>query len=112
MEWTKLTSLSSAYEADLLAGRLRKAGIRARTTRSPDAPAAWLSAVGNPSGPIDVYVPVTEAKAARQLLRDVNSSTHTRSGTSSHRNIQLVGRGLIAISLIAVVGAVLFEALR
>ena len=110
--WTRLTSLSTKYEADLLAGRLRKAGIRARITRSPSAPAAWLSAIGNPGGPIEVHVPAKEAKSSREILREVKAPRHAPYGSSRLGAIRSIGRGLIAFALISVVVLLLFQALR
>lgn len=112
MEWTKLTSVSSSYEADLLAGKLRAEGFKARVSRSPEAPGGWLTSIGNQSGPFDVYVPADKAPAARKYLVPQGSSSHPSHTRSHHSTIRSVGRGLIAISLIAVVAAVLFEALR
>ncbi len=112
MEWTKLTSLPSAYEADLLAGRLKKGGIEARTMRSTDAPAAWLTSVGNPSGPIEIYIPANDEKAAREILRELDTPGPGRTGPSRHRAIQFIGRGMIAIALIGLVITMLVETLR
>jgi hypothetical protein len=61
-EWTKLTSLTSKYEADLLAGRLQEEGIPTQTAKAPGNPAAWLTAFGNPRGLFDVYVPAAEKR--------------------------------------------------
>ena len=110
--WTRLTSLSTKHEADLLAGRLRKAGIRSRVTRSSSAPAAWLSAIGNPGGPIEVHVPAKEAKASREILRGVKSPKHAPYGSSRLGAIRSIGRGLIVLALMSVVVLLLFEALR
>lgn len=112
MEWTKLTTLHTTYEADLFAGRLQQAGIKARTAKAPDRPAAFLTAYGNTGGPIEVFVPVDEAVAARKLLDSLSSSEHAPPRRSSHRTVQLVGRGLLIVSLVGVVAALLSAALR
>lgn len=104
---TKLTSVGSAHEAELAAGLLRQAGIRAKLTRNAGTPGAWLTSLGNQSGPVDIYVQADDAQEARKLLRSGDESPKARSGPSRHRTIQLVGRALLALALIALIAGVL-----
>lgn len=112
MAWTKLTSLPSKAEADLFAGRLRAEGIRSRINKVDRGPAGWLSAYGNPVGPVDIYVPIDDASAARKILAEVGPSHRGPGIHSSHRTLQLVGRGLLAIAILAIVITLLSAALR
>ncbi len=112
MEWTKVTSLPSQQEADLFAGRLGAAGIQTRVSKGSQGALAWLSALGNAVGPVDVYVPANEERSARQILGEVGSSAQGPAERSHQRTTLLVGRGLLAFALVAVVATVLISALR
>lgn len=111
-EWTKLTSLPGKYEADLLVGRLKEAGIQARTGKSPKDPAGWLTAYGSSGGPFDVYVPAAKTGVARQLLVESSPSGHPSEGRLYHRLVQVVGRGLILAGILALIATLLLQALR
>jgi hypothetical protein len=104
-EWTKLTSLPSKYEADLLAGRLQEEGIPTQTTKAPGDSAAWLNAYGDPRGLFEVHVPAAKKGDAGQLLRELSSSEQATIDRSFHRPIQLVGRGLLLVALIGLIAA-------
>lgn len=111
-EWTKLTSVSSKYQADLLAGRLRQAGMDAGITKATNDPAGWLTAYRSSAGLFDLYVPAAEHSAARQLLVELGPSEPRPVDRSSHRSIRLIGRGLLALVMVSVVALFLFDALN
>lgn len=108
----KLTSVSTSYEADLLAGNLRTEGIKARVSRSPEAPGGWLTSIGNQSGPFDLYVPADKGPAARKHLVTKGPSAHPSHAHSHRRTIRFVGRGLLIVSMIVVVAVLLSSLLR
>jgi len=110
--WAKLTSLPSKHEADLLAGRLREAGIRARIVKATDDPAGWLRAYGGSGGLFHMYVPVARKRAARQLLVGSRASRSAGVDRSYHRPILIIGRGLLVLAMGSVVAFFLFDALR
>jgi hypothetical protein len=111
-EWTKLTSLPSKYEADLLAGRLRQQGIRSRIVKSRDDPAGWLKAYGDSSGFFDMYVPAAERNAARRLLIESSSPRSSRVLHPNHRFIHLIGRALLVLSMLSIVVVFLVNVLK
>ena len=88
-EWTKVTSLASKHEADLLAGRLKAAGIRTRITKATDDPAGWLKAYGGSfGGSFGVHVPAAKAGAARAILAETGSSRPRSGGDrQAHRGV-------------------------
>jgi len=101
--------VGTAYEADLLSGQLQQAGIEARSSRSADAPGAWLTSVGNPSGPIDVFVPANDLQAAQEIVSAGDVSEHPASGAPQHQTIRLVGRALLAVSLFGIIAVILSD---
>lgn len=107
--WSKLTSLPQ-HEADLLAGRLKAAGIRSKMVKATDDPAGWLKAFG-PGGRFDMYVRASDKGAARKVLAEGGGGGSRSSDRSHHRAIKLIGRALLALALGAAVVALLFEPL-
>lgn len=111
-DWIKLTSLPTKYEADLLAGRLRQAGIRPRIVKATDDPAGWLKAWGGSGGHVEMYVPASDKSAARDVLGESRASASSNDARSYHHRIQVIGRGLILLAIGSIVVALLAEALR
>ena len=112
MEWAKLTSVSSTYEADLLAGRLEDAGIGSRTAKGAGAPGAWLTGSVNPFGPVDVYVSAVDVDAARKLLPTPIASEDSSAADSPRGSIHLVGTVLVVVVVVTVIAAVLADVLN
>lgn len=108
----EVTSLPSQQEADLFEGRLRASGIQTQVSKSSQGALAWLGALGNSVGPVDVYVPADEAPLAREILGEVSEGVKDPAERSHQRTTLLVGRALLALALIAIVAAVLIGALR
>lgn len=109
-DWTKLTSLPTRHEANLLAGRLRQAGIRSQVMKATDDSAGWLKAFGTDSGLFHIYVPAAKAGAAKQKLVGSTSSKPGRA-RSDRRAVQVVGRVLIFLALVGVVVALAWDIL-
>lgn len=111
MSWTKLTSLPSKHEADLFAGHLEQAGIQVRMNKSSQDSATWLTALGTPAGPVDVYVPSDKVHEAREIPSEVDLSLPASGEGPLHPTFQLTGRVLLAFALIALVLGLLSNAL-
>lgn len=112
MGWTKVTSLPSQQEADLFAGRLRAAGIKAKVKRGSEGALGWLSSTGNAVGPADVYVPADQTSRARRILAESGSAEPGSADRTHQRTILLVGRALLALALAAMGVALVLSALN
>lgn len=111
-EWTKLTSVPSKYEANLLAGSLREAGIPSRIVKATTDPSGWLKAYGTSHGVFNMYVPATKRRVARHLLLELGSSESPHADRSYHGLIRLIGRGLLALVMGLFVAMLVLEALN
>ena len=111
-DWVRLTSVSDQYEADLLTGRLESVGIDSRSSKSVEAPGAWLTGSQNPFGPIEILVPSDQLETAQGSLGSVEPAADPSAGATprpSRRAMMVVGAVLVVALVIGVLAAVLTD---
>lgn len=68
--WTKLVNCGSGFEADLLAARLRSAGLRAQVRGNDIVGIFGPGFQGATPRGVDVLVPESELEAAQEILAE------------------------------------------
>ena len=109
--WAKVISVKDSFQADLLVGRMREAGLDARAEKGADAPGAWLTGSQNPFGPIDILVPRDELESARELVESIEPTARPtpEPEPSSGRMLKLVAGVVVVATIVAIVVAAISE---
>jgi hypothetical protein len=68
VDWVEVVDAHNEPEAELIAGRLREAGIEPQLVPSSHSPGAWLTGSRPQWIPVRIYVPADRADEARRLL--------------------------------------------
>jgi hypothetical protein len=79
--WVEITDARDDFEAQLILGTLRDAGIEAQSLKTHTAPGAWLTGTQVPWSPAAVFVPEEHAAEARELL-SLDGDAGLRTGES------------------------------
>jgi hypothetical protein len=67
-DWVEVADAHNEPEAELIAGRLREAGIEPHLAPSSHSPGAWLTGSRPQWTPVRIEVPADRADEARRLL--------------------------------------------
>ena len=68
IEWVEVADAHNEPEAELIAGRLREAGIEPQLVPSSHSPGAWLTGSRPQWTPVRIEVPPDRADEARRLV--------------------------------------------
>jgi Putative prokaryotic signal transducing protein len=68
VDWVEVVDAHNEPEAELIAGRLREAGIEPQLVASSHSPGAWLTGSRPQWIPVRIYVPADRADEARRLM--------------------------------------------
>lgn len=72
--WTKLVNCGSGFEAELIAARLRSAGLRVQVRGNDIVGIFGPGFQGPTSRGVDVLVPESELAAARETLAEIQET--------------------------------------